>query len=173
VVCTSQSQSPSAGTWLHVTHSKRNDDELPREGCKDILYIASTARCRLCPKGTCLMPKMIQVGEKWDMTHRNLVKLYSLLFSGGVVDRLEDSKQLIVNKCACTDDETTICCFLSFLLKEDVVSVSPRIKQTRETRRIMARRWASTVRHSAHSHSQSRKRTDFERATVCNEHCTH
>ena len=56
--------------------------------------------------------------DKWNVMHRNLVELYALFFGGRVVDRLEDSDQLVVNERACTDNEATVCRSWSFLSKE-------------------------------------------------------
>ena len=56
--------------------------------------------------------------DKWNVVHRNLVELYGLFFGGRVVDRFEDSDQLVMDERACTDDNATICCSWSFLSKE-------------------------------------------------------
>ena len=36
--------------------------------------------------------------DKWNVVHRNLVKLYALFFGGRVVDRFEDSNQLVMDE---------------------------------------------------------------------------
>ena len=36
--------------------------------------------------------------DEWNVVHRYLIELYILLFGGWVIDRLEDSDQLVVDE---------------------------------------------------------------------------
>lgn len=79
--------------------------------------------------------------NKWDVVHRNLVDLHALLFGGRVVDRFEDSDQLVMDERARADDDATICRAWLFLSKR-VVRRHWHLRRLRK-QRTMARIWAS------------------------------